>query len=156
MRRESASCPVLISRLCRRRVAELARKSADGLETGGALFGLSTSDGRVEVTHATTSGPCAERRCNFFRRDLIHTQQEAIRIHLLDRSEWVGEWHTHVSGSYMPSAVDLQTYLGHLGDAELSFSFFISLIVVPRNNWTTAMLWLIAMSGAEGWRVSLH
>ncbi len=156
LRSESAACPIVMGRTCRRRVAVLARQSSDGLETGGALFGKATARGVREITHSCSAGPNADRRPDYFLRDLVHTQREALRLYQLDGSEWIGEWHTHPSGELLPSPRDLQTYLAHLGDPELEFSCFIALLVAPQRNWTTGMLWVIEATHAQAWMVSLQ
>lgn len=93
------------------RIARLAGASADGRETGGILLGHEPGqDGLISVSHVGDSGPAAERRPDFFLRDLHHARRLAARAWLADGSEWIGEWHTHPTGGPEPSLRDLQTY----------------------------------------------
>ena len=99
------------------------------LETGGALFG---HERPLRITSAAGPGPNAIHQPQYFLRDLEYTQRAADRAYALDRSQWLGEWHTHPHGPSGPSTLDLTTYANHLGDAELRFECFITLI------WSTA------------------
>lgn len=106
-------------------IAEVIRGGSGALETGGALFG---SDSAEVIEHATTPGPKAIHGPANFSRDREHTKAESSRLYRLDRSRWIGEWHTHPATELIPSEVDLATYVRHLTDPELRFERFLALI----------------------------
>jgi integrative and conjugative element protein (TIGR02256 family) len=121
--------------------------SADGCETGGILLGYDESElGDMLVMEAGDPGPVAERRPDFFKRDLVHAQRLADDALASTSSRWIGEWHTHPGGSLAPSSTDLRTYRSFLRDPQLGFSVFLSLIVGPgEDGWARprARAWLI-------------
>lgn len=108
-------------------IAHEALRSADGLETGGILLGSDATD-RIDVRHAGGPGPNATRGERTFMRDLDHAQRLADSAWSEDRSQWIGEWHTHPSGGLSPSDVDLHSYMRHLHDPELRFDKFLAII----------------------------
>jgi integrative and conjugative element protein (TIGR02256 family) len=128
-------------------IAANAIVSADGCETGGILLGFDKSElGEMLVMEAGDSGPDAERRPNFFKRDLAHAKRLADEALASTSSRWIGEWHTHPGGALAPSRIDLRTYRSFLRDPELGFSVFLALIVGPGDEgWANprARAWLI-------------
>lgn len=146
----------MISPECGHAIAQYARRSDDGLETGGALFGVDRADGVLELRHATDAGPNAVRRRDYFLRDLAYTEREADRLFALDGSEWVGEWHTHLGAALIPSVLDMTTYQRHLVDSELGFSRFAAVIVGTDQRWGSGMLWDVQQSFAIGWEIVLR
>ncbi|GAB2996477.1 Mov34/MPN/PAD-1 family protein [Amycolatopsis acidiphila] len=100
----------------------------DGCETGGILLGSVTSD-HADVRHVGGPGPAAIRTSDSFMRDRTYAQKLADYVYDLDRSIWIGEWHTHPSAQPIPSDRDFQTYRTLLCDPELEFNVFIALIV---------------------------
>lgn len=108
-------------------------------ETGGALFG---NEHTLYIASAAEPGPDAIHQPRYFLRDLEYTQRAADRAYAMDRSQWIGEWHTHPLGPPNPSELDLNTYASHLMDPELRFERFIALI------WSTTpprvSAWLLA------------
>jgi integrative and conjugative element protein (TIGR02256 family) len=130
-------------------IARHARASADGLETGGILLGYDADEfGAALVMEAGDPGPTADRRRDFFRRDLAHAQQLADQAYTRSCSRWIGEWHTHPRGALAPSWKDLRTYRRFLRERELQFSTFLSLILGPgRDGWERPQMaaWLIEL-----------
>lgn len=110
-------------------IAAEAQASTNGTETGGILFGTTRADA-VVVRHAGQPGPRAVRQPAFFLRDLEHAQRLADEAYKIDRSVWVGEWHTHLDAPAIPSKRDLDTYAQLLADPDLAFGYFVALIVV--------------------------
>ncbi len=104
-------------------IAEEAKASADGTETGGILLGQDHGETLV-VTVAGDPGPNAQRACSRFKRDLAHAQVLADQAYERDGSVWIGEWHTHPRGPVEPSELDCRTYASHLADASLGFDQF--------------------------------
>lgn len=141
-------------RLAKEAVATIAAEaavSADGCETGGILLGFDADElGELLVMEAGGPGPGAERRHNFFRRDLEHAQRLADETYTRTTARWIGEWHTHPHGALAPSRKDLRTYRRFLRDPELHFETFLAVIVGPRDSkWDRprAAAWLIESRG---------
>ena len=128
-------------------IAHEARRSADGNETGGLLLGELHDDGHYDVRHAGDPGPHAIRQPAFFLRDLAHAQHLATATWTLDRSQWIGEWHTHPRGPAHPSGTDLTTYGHLLDDPDLVFTAILSIIVSPGPG---------GLSSWTAWSVSLN
>lgn len=126
-------------------IAKEAPRSADGRETGGALFGFDAGIyGPTLITHASGPGPKAVRKRDFFSRDLDYTKTAAGAAYADCCSRWIGEWHTHPDGPPTPSSRDLASYLIHLEDPSLGFETFLSLIVIPDDakwNGATVLAW---------------
>lgn len=125
-----------------------ATASCDGLESGGLLLGHLYND-RVVVNYAGGPGPGAVRESTRFVRDLAFAQELAQAAWKLDRSIWIGEWHTHPKCSAAPSDIDMQTYAKHLNDPDLTLPTFLSLIVIPHPTGTVPACWLGRSSRPE-------
>ena len=124
-------------------IADEAKRSIDGFETGGILLGHDTPR-LISVRHAGNPGPNAQRGPRNFLRDRDHAQQLADTAWREDSSEWIGEWHTHPSADLIPSDVDLNSYQRHLHDPELHFDRFLAVIVgIDPNGGITAVTWVI-------------
>jgi integrative and conjugative element protein (TIGR02256 family) len=130
-------------------IAAKAATSSDGRETGGILLGFEASGlGEVLVLEAGGPGPDAERRRDFFCRDLGHAQRLANDAFLRTTARWIGEWHTHPHGALVPSRKDLRTYRGFLRDPELAFENFVAVIVGSGDSgWKRprATAWLVGL-----------
>lgn len=128
-------------------IALEAATSSDGCETGGILLGFEADElGDMLVMAAGSPGPGAERRPDFFRRDLEHAQRLADDAYARTTARWIGEWHTHPHGVLAPSRKDLRTYRGFLRDPELHFESFLAVIVGPDDGrWEKprAAAWLV-------------
>ena len=138
-----------------RRIREFAAESEDGRETGGILLGRGPDAGNViTVEHAGDPGPDAERRRDYFLRDLAHARELADAAWAEAEAVWVGEWHTHPTGPPTPSARDLVTYAALLADPELLFGTFVSIIVIPDPDWKSPRLltWVLGSVAAPGSR----
>ena len=134
----------------RERIVQLAPASEDGLETGGILLGRGPGeDGIVHVELAGDAGPGAERRSDFFLRDLAHARSLAEEAWVGSRAIWVGEWHTHPLGGRAPSSSDLDTYGRLLAASALEFELFVSIIVTAEEDrgWAAPRLcpWLLEL-----------
>jgi integrative and conjugative element protein (TIGR02256 family) len=129
------------------RISDLAGASADGVETGGILLGRGPdANGVIVVEDAGDAGPKADRRPDFFLRDLAHAQRLAAEAWERDKAIWVGEWHTHPKGPIQPSPRDLSTYVALMTDTALEFKAFVSIIVIPDPDWSSPRLlpWVLA------------
>lgn len=123
-------------------LAECARCPI-GIETGGLLLGRPLGS-TLTITRAGEPGPRAEHGPGRFRRDLQHAQRLAEQAWEHDRSQWVGEWHTHPHDDPTPSRIDLGTYTGFLADLELGFDQVLALIVAPPWASTSSVhAWLV-------------
>lgn len=124
-------------------IAREALRSRDGLETGGILLGTDTH-GNMLISRAAGPGPRAHRTEHSFLRDLTYAQQFAAAAWNEDRSQWIGEWHTHPSGDLIPSELDICSYLRHLHDPELHLDRFLATIVaLTPDAGVSAAVWLI-------------
>ncbi|SDG59370.1 integrative and conjugative element protein, VC0181 family [Microbacterium sp. 77mftsu3.1] len=123
--------------------------SLDGTETGGLVLG-STEFERIEIRHAGGPGPRARRTASTFDRDLNHAQLIAADAWERDRSQWIGEWHTHPHGPLAPSGRDITSYQAHLRDPDLGFQQFVCLIVgAPRDGTTPLTAWIVRPSSIQ-------
>jgi integrative and conjugative element protein (TIGR02256 family) len=138
--------PVTLSSAAASSIAQHSAASADGLETGGLLLGHIEID-RVVVHFAGGPGPGALREPTRFQRDLGHAQELADAAWKLNRSIWLGDWHTHPNASAAPSDTDMQTYQRHLTDPDLTLPTFLSLIALA-DDWTSAQVvaWTVALA----------
>jgi integrative and conjugative element protein (TIGR02256 family) len=137
----------------KRRILELASESEDGRETGGILLGRGPDAKNVIIVErAGDPGPDAERRPDYFLRDLLHARELADAGWHEDEAVWVGEWHTHPTGPATPSTRDLITYTALLADPDLSFDTFVSIIVVPNPDWKSPSMltWVLGSTAAPG------
>lgn len=133
----------------RARIAELAAASTDGSETGGILLGRGPDAGGVIIVElAGDPGPEADRRPDFFLRDLSHAQALAAEAWERNQAVWVGEWHTHPAGPLHPSPRDLLTYASLVANTDLAFRALVAIIVVPDPDFTSPCLvpWILAPS----------
>ena len=116
-----ATCPicqepevreVVLPGAIRTQIEEECRSSPDG-ETGGVLIGR-VEGHRATVTRATGPGPGAERRATIFRRDVEFTQAELDKAaeELGGDGLYIGEWHSHLVPSTVPSATDIESLVG--------------------------------------------
>lgn len=128
-------------------IAVEARRSSDGLETGGILLGHDFGR-RIEIRHAGDPGPKARRGTHTFDRDLAHASALAEAAWTCDRSQWIGEWHTHPNQEPVPSPRDLTSYLQHISDPDLDFTQFVSIIVTDIEDTSRAVTWLIVQTHA--------
>jgi integrative and conjugative element protein (TIGR02256 family) len=109
-------------------MTEQVRIGGTVLETGGILLGHNRHD-RCAILVAGDPGPTAVRHRRAFSRDRAHAERLADTAWARYQATWVGEWHTHPEGLATPSDIDLSSYLDHLNDPDLGFTYFISLII---------------------------
>jgi integrative and conjugative element protein (TIGR02256 family) len=136
-----------------------AAAADDGLETGGILLGADEGlAAPIVVRHCGGPGPTADRRRNFFRRDLAHATALATDAAASDGSAWIGEWHTHLTDMPEPSGCDLLTYQALLDDPELAFARILSVVVLadPDHGWLTPTLHAWSFSGSVLRRLSVE
>ena len=127
MKNPASSPTVSIADSALATITHEALRSLDGRETGGILLGTDTPEGIV-ILHAGDAGPNAHRGERTFLRDLDHARRVAESAWKEDRSQWIGEWHTHPPGGLAPSDLDLHSYLRHLQDPELGLDQFVAVI----------------------------
>lgn len=134
-------------------IRESYRTVYDGLETGGILLGHDAAPdaaSSLSVTTAGTPGPKALREPDRFLRDLHFSTALAADAWRTDRSQWIGDWHTHRSGSPTPSPTDMRSYQMLLLDDELAFQQFVTIVVVPgpATSQPTLGTWVIKRDSA--------
>lgn len=114
------------------------------VETGGILLGHSaTTAADVHIIVAGAPGPNAVHEPRRFSRDPIYAQALADHSWAAHGAVWIGEWHTHPRAGFLPSDIDLRSYLTHLGDPDLGFEEFLSLIVAGTDAVPRLAAWLI-------------
>lgn len=132
-------------------LVDYAAQAADGRETGGILLGHDPGlTARPLVRHVGDAGPNAVRRRSTFVRDQAHAQTLAERQHCVDRSVWIGDWHTHLIALPEPSDRDLTSYRRLLDDPDLSFARFLAVIVLagPDDDWSRPSLHAWSFTGS--------
>lgn len=114
----------------------------DGDETGGILLG---HDVGIEILVSSSSGPgpAAVHERDRLERDTQHATTVARTAWERDRSQWIGEWHTHPRSSLMPSLVDVSTYRKHLGDTGLRLNRFLALVVRANTTQVQMVGWVV-------------
>jgi integrative and conjugative element protein (TIGR02256 family) len=158
---ENTKCPVIVTvtDTCRAAVSRLAASAEDGRETGGILLGHDRDRPRpvLDAVHAGDAGPHAVRQAAAFRRDVPHAQALADLVYRTDGSIWIGEWHTHPAGPARPSRRDLTSYRRMLSDPELAFRVFLTVIVIPGEDygWHRPLLTGWVVTTADVWPVPL-
>lgn len=110
---------------------------------GGILLGVDPLGGApIEVTVAGDPGPAALRTPHRFVRDRDHAERLADAAYRQGGSTWVGEWHTHPTGSPRPSPTDITTYAAFLREPGLAFERLAAVIATPLStDWVRTMLW---------------
>ncbi len=110
-------------------------------ETGGIIVGH--DHGRtIDVTAVGEPGPNAVHEPTRFTRDLEYAGKIAADAWRRDRSQWIGEWHTHTKGHPAPSDLDLRTYASLLGNSSLRFDRFVAVVVATAPK-TTIAAWIV-------------
>ena len=74
-------------------------------ETGGIMVGHDRG-WSIDVTGIGAPGPLAVHETARFNRDLAYASEVAADAWQRDRSQWIGEWHTHPGGRHAPSRFD--------------------------------------------------
>lgn len=84
------------------------------VETGGVLLGFRDDSGAVIVLEATASGSGATETAELFERDADFVQEriDDAAERLGRRSQYVGEWHSHLEPRPRPSARDIESLTG--------------------------------------------
>jgi len=116
---------------------------------------LGCDDAGTLETHVTLvggPGPNAQRRADFFCRDLAHAVRLGDEAYARDGSVWVGEWHTHPGAQVRPSRRDLRTYRGFLKDPALGFEHFAGIIVTSEDSWGSVecAAWVVSLPPGDG------
>lgn len=129
-------------------IVDEVRAVDESLETGGVLLGHNLGQ-EVLIGAAGGPGDGALHRPTLFHRDTRHATQLASEAWDRDRSQWLGEWHTHPHGSLMPSRLDLATYRSHLQDESLGFDSFIAIQVHSRRDDVLMVAWIVTSRSLE-------
>ena len=107
-------------------------------ETGGMLLGYEADNGEAVVTDIVGPGPRARHGRFRFRPDADHQQAELeARYTRTDgRETYLGDWHTHPTGSSAPSILDKRT---------------LARIARTASSRTTRPIMVILSSNRESW-----
>ena len=114
-------------------------------EAGGLLLG-SVHGSHLLIGQATVPTAWDKRFRYLFER--MPYGHEAIALSRWTATQgiirYLGEWHTHPTGTLSPSEVDLQSYMRHLHDPELGFDRFVAIIAgFDSSARVLAATWLI-------------
>jgi len=94
-------------------------------ETGGILAGFRDSD-RVSITHATGSGPKADRSSHHFTKDTPYLQSVLNLLGHYYQVNYLGVWHKHPQSMPHPSAGDIMSAMEEVGDPEMGLDELIT------------------------------
>jgi integrative and conjugative element protein (TIGR02256 family) len=112
------------------------------IETGGILLGHNVGT-EILISMSSGPGPAAVHERDRLERDTQHAATAAGTAWDRDRSQWIGEWHTHPRSSLMPSHVDVSTYRRHLADAGLRFNRFVAIVVRANSDRIQLVGWIV-------------
>lgn len=104
------------------------RKYPD-LETGGILVGFKDRD-QVSITHATGSGPNADRSSHHFTKDTPYLQSVLQLLGNYYQVDYLGVWHKHPNEMPFPSAGDVVSAMTEVSDQEIGLDELITPICV--------------------------
>lgn len=116
-------------------------------ETGGIIVGLDHGP-TVEVTEFAAAGPHAVHEPTRFTRDLHYAGKVAADAWRRDRSQWIGEWHTHPKGRREPSVLDLRTYAALLRNPSLRLDRFVAVVIATAPDLALAA-WMMTPSSVS-------
>ncbi|MCS6562298.1 MULTISPECIES: Mov34/MPN/PAD-1 family protein [Curtobacterium] len=111
-------------------------------ETGGILLGHNVGTD-ILISLSSGPGPAAVHERDRLERDTQHAATAAQTAWDRDRSQWIGEWHTHPRSSLVPSHVDVSTYRRHLADAGLCFDRFVAIVVRAKPDRIQFVGWIV-------------
>ena len=117
-------------------------------ETGGIIIGRDALE-QYDATVLGAPGPNAIHRSDYFLRDLSFAQDLALQCWNSNKSEWIGEWHTHPHSGLAPSEADIRTYRQHLRDPELHLDAFLSVISKLRGKDLLVAAWVVTSNKVE-------
>ncbi len=113
-------------------IEEESRKAT--METGGVLFGVTSQEGTIVVTHATKPGPNAFHDPAVFENDLQYQQILLNKMNAKFNVDYVGEWHKHLGQMTCPSQGDLNTARSILKDPEWNKEKLVVVIATTVKN----------------------
>jgi integrative and conjugative element protein (TIGR02256 family) len=87
-------------------------------ETGGILVGYKDA-GQVTVTHATGSGPKAERSAHHFTKDTPYLQSVLNLLGHYYQVDYLGVWHKHPQAMPFPSGGDILSAMEEVRDQDM-------------------------------------
>ena len=108
-RRSNCTVRICESVLC---FIESEAAKAGKHETGGIIAGKgSYEENNIVITHASSSGPKAVKKRNFFSRDVFYCQRLLDQWANMSKGkiDYLGEWHKHFEEKPHPSPLDLDT-----------------------------------------------
>ena len=117
------------------------RKYPD-LETGGILVGFRDSK-QVSITHATGSGPNADRSSHHFSKDTPYLQSVLDLLGRYYQVNYLGVWHKHPQEMPFPSAGDVFSAMTEVSDQEMGLGELITPICVVERDEVKILPFLI-------------
>lgn len=98
-------------------------------ETGGILVGFRDED-RVAITHATGSGPRADRSAHHFTKDTPYLQSVLKLLNHYHQVDYLGVWHKHPQEMPHPSGGDIVSAMEEVSDPDMRLEELITPICV--------------------------
>lgn len=131
---------------------------APHVESGGLLMGYWATPTEAVVTHATVPGPSARRLPNSFRPDYAHDEQQVARVwtETLAKSTYLGDWHSHTTGSGRLSWKDRAVMKRIAIDEDAAAPTPLMLVMIAQNGRWTPTAWVggTAHFGPLSWLTS--
>lgn len=117
-------------------------KSSYNLETGGILIGYINTKGEYVILRASSAGPKAIIKSDYFLKDKEYCQKELERAikELGKRGLYLGEWHYHPQGTNSPSGLDIKSLTQ----------------IAEQVNYRIDLPILIILSPSEGFALTIH
>ena len=97
---------------------ELECRKYPDTETGGILVGYKDA-GQVTVTHATGSGPKADRSAHHFTKDTPYLQSVLVLLGHYYQIDYLGVWHKHPPSMPFPSVRDVLSAMEEVQDKDM-------------------------------------
>lgn len=121
-------------------------------ETGGIIAGNgSFEESNIVITRASSSGPKAVKKRNFFSRDVFYCQRllDQWAIMSKGKTDYLGEWHKHFEEKPHPSPLDLDTINRIAFDGNYHINRPILLIIGSSNHRDSLSSFFIGSLGIE-------
>lgn len=104
---------------------ELECRKYPDAETGGILVGF-REEGQVAITHATGSGPRADRSAHHFTKDTPYLQSVLKLLNHYHQVDYLGVWHKHPESMPFPSEGDILSAMEEVGDPDMRLEELIT------------------------------
>ena len=142
------SSPIVeVSSAALSRIDALAQASKEH-ETGGILVGFNVGR-NITILEASDAGPKAQHSPIRFQRDTEYCRQFLAQSFAQNRSDYVGEWHSHVAAPGRLSLGDLGTVARIFIDPDYDFVSFVLLLAVVRKRDSQLLVYVAERDKAQ-------